>query len=71
VRKSEDFLETFSERLIVRLLRSSIVLQIEVGKNLIARIGLGTELGKKGSEESADALFCYVFEVKIIVTHQG
>jgi hypothetical protein len=71
MRQSEYVLQTFSEHFVIRLLRSSIVLRIQVGQNLVARIGFGTELGKEGSEEAADALLCDVLEIKIIITKQG
>jgi hypothetical protein len=69
--ESEHLLQTFSECAIVRLLRSSIVLRIQVRQDVVARIGFCTELGKEGSEEASDALLCDVVEIKIIITHEG
>jgi hypothetical protein len=71
VGQDEDFLQTFSECFVVRLLRSGMVLRIQVRKNMVTGIGFGTELGKKGSEDASDALLRDVFEIKVIVTHQG
>jgi len=48
-----------------------MVLRIQVRKNLVTRVGFGTELGKERSEEAPDALLCNIFEIEIIVTHQG
>jgi hypothetical protein len=48
-----------------------MVIRIEVGKNLIARIRGGTEMRKERREEAMDALLCDILEIEIIVSHEG
>jgi len=48
-----------------------MVLRIQARKNPVTRVGFGTELGKERREEAPDALLCDIFEIEIIVTHQG
>jgi hypothetical protein len=48
-----------------------MVLQVEVRKDFIAKIGGGTELGKERGEEATDVLLCNIPRIKVITTHQS
>jgi hypothetical protein len=48
-----------------------MVIQIEVGKDVIAWIRGSTEVGKERRKEAMDALFCDILKIEIIVSHEG